>query len=96
MSKRRLAVLSKQIEQVLNANLTGSGSPRTIYVIVPGRGVHRRKATRRAKQVLAYIAKHSKATSADLQKALDVNRNVISGAVFELRKLGLIKSEAVE
>lgn len=89
---RALRTASKALEAVLNAQVTPG--PRVLYVVVPGRGVNRRTLTRRGQQFLAYIQKRGgKATAADLQRGLRVNRNVVSGAVFELRKKRIVKSE---
>lgn len=83
----------RRAEQIMNTEIPGTGS-RVLYVAMPGRGKTRKAISSRATEVLTYLRKQRKATAADLMKALDVNRNVIAGAVYELRQAGLIKSQA--
>lgn len=69
---------------------------RVMYVALPGTGSKSQNVlSPRAKQVLGQINRHRRATAAMLQEALEVNRNVIAGAVHELKKAGLVAAETV-
>lgn len=100
----RTADLAKQIASLLTTEIPG-----TPHIGVPGpfsrmgRVQYRRMRgsvkdlSRRAQQVVAALDKHGgRGTSADLQKWLKVNRNVIAGALHELRQAELITAERVE
>jgi predicted HTH transcriptional regulator len=87
------------IESVLNREipgtprLSGTTSGRVLYVALPGSGNKSKNVlSQRAQQVLATIGRQRKATSAALQKALDVNRNVIAGAIHELKQAKFVKA----
>lgn len=58
---------------------------------------HPRDLSPRAEQVFDAIAARSRegATAAQLMQKLKVNRNVIAGAMHELRKVGAVRTEAV-
>lgn len=66
-----------------------------MYVAMPGRGKNRKELTARATEVLDFLTSHKNATSAVLQKGLKVNRNVIAGAIHELKQAGFVKSEPI-
>jgi hypothetical protein len=71
-------------------------SGRVMYVALPGSGNKSRNVlSHRAQQVLAVINRKQRATSKALQAALNVNRNVIAGAVHELKQLKLVRTEPV-
>lgn len=94
MSQKQIRKFTKNLERALNRPIDGTGA-RVLYVALPGRGLHRREVTRRATQVLEYLERYKAASARELQRALKVNRNVISGAVFELRTAKLIRSQAI-
>lgn len=94
MSQKHVTRILKSVERALNQEIPGTGA-RTRYVVLPGRGIHRRKLNRRAKQVLATLKRHHGATSAELQTLLKVNRNVISGAIWRLRQARVVRSTTV-
>lgn len=80
------------VERTMNRPIPGTGAGRVMYVAVPGRGKNRKELTARASEVLSFLNKKHKATSAALQKGLKVNRNVIAGAIHELKEAGFVKS----
>ncbi len=94
------------IEELLNAEIPGTPrisqvrlskggaiSGRVMYVALPGSGNKSKNVlSRRAQQVLAAINRQRKATSAALQESLDVNRNVIAGAIHELKQAKFVKA----
>lgn len=94
MSQRQIRSVLRSVERALNTAIPGTG-PRVRYVVLPGRGIHRRKLNARAREVLKAIRKQRGATSAELQAFLKVNRNVVAGAVHRLRQARAIKSEIV-
>ncbi len=81
----------------LRAGAQGGGvGGRVMYVALPGTGSKSKNAlSPRAKQVLGQINRQRRATAAALQEALEVNRNVIAGAVHELKQAGLVGTEAL-
>ncbi len=86
----------RSIEAVLNQQIPGTPrvSHRVLYVALPGGGSKSRNAlSSRAKQVLGILNRRRKVTSAALQQALKVNRNVIAGAIHELRQARFVDSE---
>lgn len=94
MSQKQIRSVVRAVERALNTEIPGLG-PRVRYVVLPGRGIHRRKLNRRAREVLRAIRAQRGATSAELQRLLKVNRNVVAGAVHRLRQARAIKSETV-
>lgn len=94
----RLKSLVLQIEQILNTEIPGTGqigARQTMYVPLPGTGSKARHIlSPRAQQVFSYLMQHKDGvSSADLMKDLRVNRNVIAGAVHELKAKGVMRSE---
>lgn len=100
----RVEDLAQRIAALLTTEIPG-----TPHIGVPGpfsragRVQYRRlrgsvkDLSRRAQQVVAALDKHGGVgTSADLQKWLKVNRNVIAGALHELREAELIRADRVE
>lgn len=100
--------LIQAIEQVLNADIPGTPkisqlrlsqgklSGRVMYVALPGSGNKSKNVlSHRAQQVLGTINRQRKATSAVIQDALDVNRNVIAGAIHELKQAKFVKAVPV-
>lgn len=98
----------KAIESVLNSEIPGTPrisqmrqtpdglAGRVMYVALPGSGNKSKNVlSRRAQQVLASINRQRKATSAAIQEALDVNRNVIAGAIHELKQARFVKAVPV-
>lgn len=71
----------------------GGGGARVFYVSIPGKQRIKEQLSARAGQVMAFIDRNRKASSAAIQAALKVNRNVIAGAVHELKKAGVIRVE---
>jgi DNA segregation ATPase FtsK/SpoIIIE-like protein len=82
------------VERTMNKSIPGTGG-RVMYVAIPGRGRNRRELSARATEVLSFIESHKNATSAAIQKGLKVNRNVIAGAMHELRQAGVVRSEPI-
>lgn len=83
------------VERTMNRPIPGTGG-RVMYVAMPGRGKNRKELTDRAQEVLTFLSKHKNATSAALQKGLKVNRNVIAGAIHELKNAGFVKSTPIK
>lgn len=96
------------IEKVLNApipgtpnissihrNAEGNLQGRVMYVALPG---SKRKSlnvlSHRAQQVMGQVNRTGRTTAAALMDALEVNRNVIAGAVHELKQAGFLASKA--
>lgn len=69
------------------------GRAQVAYVAL--RGKAEKELSPRARQVHALMRKHRKMTAADLRDGLHVNRNVIAGALHELRRTHLVKSEQI-
>lgn len=80
------------VERTMNKPIPGTGG-RVMYVAVPGKGKNRKELTARSNEVLTFLNKKHKATSGALQKGLKVNRNVIAGAIHELKTAGFVKSQ---
>lgn len=95
-----MADLAARVERVMNAEIPGTprltgrrlGS-RVMYVALPGRGKAKTNLSVRAAQVMKFLERNTRATSKSLQVALRVNRNVIAGAVHELKQAGVIRTE---
>lgn len=97
------AELAKRIMSILQAEVPYTpkvGPPLRHAFTAQGRvEYHRLKGSikelsARARQVIEALDKHQgHGTSADLQKWLKVNRNVIAGALHELRQAHLIRAE---
>lgn len=83
----------ERVERVMNTPIPGTGG-RVLYVHIPGSGKNRAALSRRAAEVLAFITKARGASSADLQRGLHVNRNVIAGAIHELKQAHCVEAEA--
>lgn len=95
----------QSIEEILNAEIPwtprisqvrrtpeGKLAGRVMYVALPGSPKKSQNVlSHRAQQVLATINRQRKATSAALQDALTVNRNVIAGAIHELKQARFVK-----
>lgn len=90
--------LLRRLEQLLNAPIPGTPTigGRVRYVPLPGRGRNRAHLTARAAQVFEYLQRKGGETAAGLAAGLKVNRNVIAGAMHELRKARLVRSEPFE
>jgi DNA segregation ATPase FtsK/SpoIIIE-like protein len=84
------------VERTMNRPIPGTGAGRVMYVALPGRGKNRKELSDRAEEVLGFLSKQHKATSAALQKGLRVNRNVIAGAIHELKQAGFVQSQAIK
>jgi DNA segregation ATPase FtsK/SpoIIIE-like protein len=97
MSKTTARRLMKRIEEFLNAEIPGTPriGGRVHYVALPVAGTEA-ELSPRAEQVMKFLRRRQRATSAALQSALRVNRNVIAGAVHELKQAGLLKSESID
>lgn len=102
MSKSERATVISEIRSLLErlGNTEIPGTPkfggRVTYVPLPGSSVKARNIlSPRARQVYRTIRKQKRATSRDLQRALRVNRNVIAGALAEMRAASMIKSEPI-
>lgn len=96
MQRSDVKRILKSIEQMLNANIPGTPSMamggRVLYVALPGSGTKSRNVlSPRAQEVLVAIGRQRKATSAALQKSLKVNRNVIAGAIHELKRAKFVQ-----
>lgn len=87
--------LVRMIESMLNREIPGTPKigGRVMYLPLPGTGSKARHVlSPRAQQVFSFLIKLGKpASSADLQKGLRVNRNVIAGAVHELKAKRALK-----
>jgi DNA segregation ATPase FtsK/SpoIIIE-like protein len=99
MSRTEVRRLIKGIEELLNTEIPGTPriGGRVMYVALPGTGSKSKDVlSPRAQQVMAFLARNRKASSQALQKALKVNRNVIAGAVHELKQAKFVRSERFE
>lgn len=97
LSRAEIKNLVRRIEQLLNTDIPGTPriGGRVMYVALPGSGSKSKNAlSPRAKQVLAYLNRNRRGTAKALQAALRVNRNVIAGAMHELKQAGFVRSEA--
>ena len=85
-------LLNKEIPGTPQLKMTTRGG-RVMYVALPGSGRKSKNVlSRRAQQVLGAINRQRRATAGALQKTLDVNRNVIAGAVHELKRQHFIQA----
>jgi hypothetical protein len=82
-------------ERTMNKPIPGTGG-RVMYIALPGRGKNRKELSARADEVLTFLTSHKNTTSAALQKGLKVNRNVIAGAIHELKQSGFVQSQRIE
>lgn len=96
-----LDAIANSVERLMNTEIPGTpsltgraGGARVMYVAIPGKGRNRAALSDRAAQVLAFLDKNRKASSGALQVALGVNRNVIAGAVHELKQAGVVTTQA--
>lgn len=85
----------RQTERTMNQPIPGTGRGRVLYVAMPGRGRNRTEVSERAGQVMEFLAKQQRATSAAIQEQLKVNRNVVAGAIHELKQAKLVRSEPI-
>jgi hypothetical protein len=80
----------------IRRNAEGNLQGRVMYVALPG---SKRKSqnvlSHRAQQVMGLVNRTGRTTAAALMEALEVNRNVIAGAVHELKQAGFLASKAV-
>lgn len=103
MAKREVQKMLRALEKMLAKEGRSAGRParqgtiggRVMYVAQAGSKRAREALSARAAEVLGAVEKASKATSADLQRRLKVNRNVIAGAVHELKQAALLRSEGI-
>lgn len=101
LSSTEIPRIVRAFERLLKDESSGTprvrhAGRRVAYVAQPGSASKKRQGlTPRAKQVFGYLARHRRATAVALQKALRVNRNVIAGAVHELKQVGFVRSEAL-
>lgn len=98
ITKKDLQEFFSKVEQALNTPIPGTPKMpgRVLYVAIPGTGKKSRNVlSRRATQVLIQIERKRRVSSKQLQAALRVNRNVIAGAIHELKQEGFIRSEPV-
>lgn len=103
MDRKDIRRIVQAIEQVLNQEIPGTprltgrhqatGGRRVLYVALGGSAKAREALSQRAGQVHTFLARKRKATAAAIMSALRVNRNVVAGAVHELKKAKLIRSE---
>lgn len=108
LDRKDIKALVKRIEEILNAEISlgprprlaaqasqppnPAGGSRTMYVPLPGTG-SRFKLSPRAQQVYSFLTRNRKASPGALQAGLKVNRNVIAGAVHELKRKHAIRVE---
>lgn len=84
-----------RVEPPKRASMVHSTIGRVQYVTI--RSVRDLPLSARAMQLARALDKHGgKGTSADLQRWLKVNRNVIAGALHELRRNKVIRSKPLE
>lgn len=103
----RLRKLGEQVEAMVNAPIPGTGrmpfqGARVIYMTMPGtkkdliyKRARRANLSARATEVLNYLIKQREASSAALQAGLKVNRNVIAGAIHELKQAGIVTAQSL-
>lgn len=100
MSKSEKKRLIKQIEEILNTEIPGTPriGGRVMYIPLPGTGsTARHILSPRAQQVFSFLKRlHQGGTSAQIQKGLKVNRNVVAGAVHELKVKRAIQSRRLQ
>ena len=109
MAKPDIKTLLRRIEELLNREFrlipssvrepfrgpNPAGGGRMAYVPVPGTG-SKLELSPRAAQVYHFIKRNRKASARALQGALKVNRNVIAGAIHELKSKGVVRAEPFE
>lgn len=96
VTKKDLQDMVAKIEALMNTPIPGTPKMpgRVLYVAIPGSNKKSRNVlSRRATQVLIQIERKRRVSSKALQEALHVNRNVIAGAIHELKQAGFVKSE---
>ncbi len=92
-SIRRIA---RQIEALINAEIAPRVTGRRVlYIRVPGRATSRAALTPAQARVFNYFKQHPEATAADLRRRLVLNPNTIAGALYALRRAGLVKSQTL-
>lgn len=102
----KIRKITQMIEEVLNTPIPGtpniSGVKKTaagyqgrvMYVALPGSSRKSQNAlSHRAQQVFGHVKRNGRASAKALMVALEVNRNVIAGAVHELKQAGILASE---
>lgn len=100
----RLNAVIERLEALLNREIphtpriTGSRmiGGRVMYVPLPGSQRSRAALSKRAAEVLAIIQQNHAATSGQIQATLHVNRNVVAGAIHELKQFRLVKPQPIE
>jgi hypothetical protein len=98
----RLNALIERLETFLNREIpntpriTGSLGGRVMYVPLPGSRRSRASLSKRAAEVLAMIERNHAATSGQIQATLNVNRNVVAGAIHELKQFRLVKPQPID
>jgi hypothetical protein len=101
-TQSRLNALIERLETFLNREIpntpriTGSLGGRVMYVPLPGSQRSRAALSKRAAEVLAMIERNNAATSAQIQATLNVNRNVVAGAIHELKQFRLVKPQPID
>lgn len=103
--RRILAMIEKTLNEPIpgtpnisgvRRNAEGNLQGRVMYVALPG---SKRKSqnvlSHRAQQVMGLVNRTGRTTAAALMDALEVNRNVIAGAVHELKQAGFLATEAL-
>jgi hypothetical protein len=103
MAKRDMQKMLRALEQMIAKEGRPAARParqatiggRVMYVALAGSKRAREALSARAAEVLGAVEKARQATSADLQRLLKVNRNVIAGAVHELKQAALLRSEMI-
>lgn len=99
----RLKALVAKMEVLMNAEIpntpriTGRGiGGRVMYVPLPGQKRIRATLSARAAQVLDAIERQNANTSAQIQATLKVNRNVVAGAIHELKQFKLVRPKRID
>lgn len=67
-----------------------------MYVPLPGSQRSRAALSVRAAEVLKAIERNHAVTSAQIQTTLNVNRNVVAGAIHELKQFKLVKPQPID
>lgn len=97
--RRILALIEKTLNEPIpgtpNISRKRGGNPqgRVMYVALPGSKKKTQMLSHRAQQVMGQINRKGRITAAALMSALEVNRNVIAGAVHELKQAGFLGTE---
>lgn len=99
----RLASVLERLEAFFNREIpntpriTGRGvGGRVMYVSLPGSKRSRAALSQRASEVFALIERNRAVTSAQIQSTLNVNRNVVAGAIHELKEFKLVKPQPID